>query len=167
MSAIRYVNHVDMSNDGTSAETDRLLALFFMAWRGFAAEADAILAPHGLGRLHHRILYAVARLPGIRIGDLATTLGITRQGLHGPLAELERRRLVVRRVAKESARDRAVFVTKRGASLEDAASSAQRRQLERAFAELGDAAARGWIAVQRALAAAVVADAPQLLEGLR
>jgi hypothetical protein len=56
-----------------------------------------------------------------------------------------------------------LFVTKRGASLEDAASSAQRAQLERVFAELGPQAAKGWGAVMRALAAEVAADLPRVL----
>jgi len=148
-----------MSTEST-LEIDPLLALFFVAWRGFVAEADALLDAHGLGRVHHRVLYAVVRLPGVAVGDLAATLGITRQALHGPLAELERRRLVVRTVSKESARERSLFVTKRGAMLEDAASAAQRAQLERVFAELGPEAASGWIAVMRALASRVLTNLP-------
>jgi len=158
----RYVNQVDIFGDG-ARETDPLLALFFLAWRGFVAEADALLEPHGLGRLHHRILYAVVRLPGVGIGDLAATLGITRQALHGPLELRERRRLVVRTVSKESARERLLFVTKGGASLEDAASSAQRAQLERVFAELGPEAAKVWGVVMRALAAEVAVNLPRVL----
>jgi DNA-binding MarR family transcriptional regulator len=139
---------------------DALLGLFFFAWRGFAAEPDAILAQEGLGRVHHRVLYAVVRVPGIRVGDLAATLGVTRQALHRPLAELQKRRLVVSSVSEASARERELRATPRGALLEDKASGAQREQLRRVFAEAGAPAASGWAKVMRALAAPVISRSP-------
>jgi DNA-binding MarR family transcriptional regulator len=144
-------------------DADKLLALFFFAWRGFAAEPDAILEREGLGRVHHRILYTVVRVPGMRVGDLAATLGVTRQGLHGPLAALQKRRLVASDVSPESARERVLSVTERGARLEERASGAQREQLERVFAAVGDTSARGWVKVMEALAGPVVSRSPGLV----
>ena len=145
-------------------DTDRLLALFFMAWRGFAAEPDAILADSGLGRVHHRVLYTVARLPDVTVGDLAATLGITRQALHRPLADLVSRRLVSRRVSPDSKRERALRLTEKGRRLEDRASQAQRAHLERVFAEVGRTAADGWVRVMEGLAAPALAGSPGLME---
>ena len=141
-------------------DLDRLIALFFMAWRGFAAEPDLLLGRHGLGRVHHRLLFTVVRLPGVRVGDLAATLGITRQALHRPLAELSRRRLVEVKVAKESRRERALFATERGRDLEERASGAQRAELARAFASTGARSGEGWTLVMQALAAPIVSRAP-------
>jgi len=143
-----------------AADHDALLALFFFAWRGFAAEPDAILAREGLGRVHHRILYTVVRVPGIRVGDLAASLGVTRQALHRPLSELHRRRLVVSAVSAESARERELRVTPRGAQLEDRASGTQRDQLRRVFESAGDTAAEGWARVMQGLASPVVSRSP-------
>lgn len=152
-----------MSTPALVGDPDALLALFFFAWRGFAAEPDAILEREGLGRVHHRVLYTVVRVPGIRVGELAATLGVSRQAIHRPLAELQKRRLVVSEVAKESARERALSVTERGARLEARASGAQREQLERIFAAVGRPSAEGWVRVMNALAASVVSRSPGLV----
>jgi DNA-binding MarR family transcriptional regulator len=140
------------------------VAAFFFAWRGFAAEPDAILGREGLGRVHHRILYTVVRVPGIRVGDLAATLGVTRQGLHRPLAELQKRRLVENVVSEANARERELRVTEKGARLEDRATGAQREQLQRIFAAVGGGAAEGWSKVMHALAAPVVSRSPGLVQ---
>lgn len=140
-----------------------MIALFFMAWRGFAAEADAILAREGLGRVHHRVLYAVVRLPGISVGDLAATLGVTRQALHRPLADLTKRHLVAVRVSERSGRERAVHASARGERLEDQASAAQRAQLARIFTQVGPDAAAAWQEVMSALAAPVISRSPGLV----
>lgn len=178
MDAIDATNHsdnyVDMTSDerrdppnaselGASADLDALLALFFFAWRGFAAEPDAILEREGLGRVHHRILYTVVRLPGMRVGDLAATLGVSRQALHRPLAELQKRRLVTSQVSEQSARERVIHVSERGAKLEAKASGAQRAQLERVFDLVGAPAAQGWSKVMEGLAAPVISRSPGLV----
>jgi DNA-binding MarR family transcriptional regulator len=164
-SSLAYVNVVDVSDrrsapPAAQVDYDALLALFFFAWRGFAAEPDAILAREGLGRVHHRVLYAIARVPGICVSDLAASLGITRQALHRPLAELHRRRLVLSTVSAESARERELRVTPRGADLEDKASGAQREQLRRVFSSVGPAAAEGWARVMEGLAGPIVSRSP-------
>ncbi len=143
-------------------DLDPLTAVFFMAWRTLASAADAVLAPEGLGRLHHRILYAVARLPSVSVGDLAGALGITRQALHRPLAELKERGLVRVDVVKENRRERALTVTPKGKKLEDRATSAQQDEIARAFASVSEAEARGWVRVQFALAEPSLGESPEL-----
>jgi len=144
-------------------DPDRLLALFFLAWRGFAAEPDAILEHEGLGRVHHRVLYAVVRIPGIKVGELATTLGISRQALHSSLSELVDRKLVKSTVSPTSRRERQLHVTKRGATLEDRASGVQRKKLAKIFAASGRSATAGWMEVMQSLAASVMSGSPGLL----
>lgn len=97
------------------------------------------------------------------MGDLAATLGVTRQGLHRPLAELQKRRLVASQRSEENARERALRVTERGAQLEDRASGAQREQLRRVFASVGPNASEGWAKVMLGLASPVISRSPGLV----
>jgi DNA-binding MarR family transcriptional regulator len=108
----------------------------------------------------HRVLYAIARVPGICAGDLAASLGITRQAIHRPLVDLHRRRLVLSTVSAESARERELRVTLRGAELEDKASGAQREQLRCVFSSVGPPAAEGWVTVIHGLAGPIVSRSP-------
>lgn len=158
---------IDMSGPPPPpADPNALLALFFFAWRGFAAEPDAILAEQGLGRAHHRVLFTLVHAPGTRVGELAEQLGVSRQALHRTLSELRARGLVEARVPSSNARERALAVTARGAELEGRASGAQRAQLAAALAGVGADGAHAWTDVMRALAAPVVAASPRLREVL-
>ena len=64
------------------------IELLFYAYRDFTAEADAILAGHGLGRAHHRAIYFVGRYPAISVSELLALLGITKQSLSRVLRDL-------------------------------------------------------------------------------
>lgn len=146
-----------------AATDDRLLALFFLAWRGFALEADQFLAQQGLSRMHHRVLYSVLRTPELSVGDLAAGLGISRQALHRPLSDLLERGLVTSRTSAQSKRERSLTLTTKGKRIERRASSIQRRLLDGIFTRLGPEAKAGWIQVMLALAAPIAAKAPLLL----
>jgi DNA-binding MarR family transcriptional regulator len=149
--------------------SERDIALFFMGWRSFVDGADAVLAEHGLGRLHHRVLYAVVRTPGIGVGELAAALGISRQALHRPLSDLRERDLIAAEVSTRSKRERELTATAEGRELERTATGPQLAHLEAVFEAAGPAAAEGWRRVMRGLAAEAVAQAPQttrhLMEG--
>ncbi|WP_086824438.1 MarR family winged helix-turn-helix transcriptional regulator [Allokutzneria sp. NRRL B-24872] len=131
---------------------ERDIALFFLGWRGFTDTADAVLGESGLGRVHHRVLYLICRRPGIGVGQLAGVLGISRQALHRPLADLERGGLVRRDTAPHSARERVLTATAKGRALERSATRPQLDQLEAAFAAAGPESAQGWRDVMAALA---------------
>ncbi|WP_214414276.1 MarR family winged helix-turn-helix transcriptional regulator [Sphaerisporangium fuscum] len=139
---------------------ERDIALFFLGWRSFVDDADTVLAEHGLGRVHHRVLYVVARRPGIGVAELSGALGISRQALHRPLSELQRRDLVTSEVAAHSARERALSLTPAGQALEEAATGPQLAHLGKVFAAAGPEAVQGWRAVMRSLAEDVLATAP-------
>jgi len=145
---------------------ERDVALFFAGWRGFVDRADAVLAVHDLGRVHHRVLYVVTRRPGIGVGELARGLGISRQALHRPLSELRRRGLVHAVAAAHSARERTLTATAAGEALEREATGPQLAHLEQVFAEAGPEAVRGWRQVMRGLAAAALSESPETVRGL-
>jgi len=60
---------------------DEAIELIYFAWRELVSEPDRLLARRGLSRVHHRIIYCVARGPGITIGGLCRVLGVSKQAL--------------------------------------------------------------------------------------
>lgn len=128
------------------------IELFHFAFRAFTALPDEILAQRGLGRLHHRILYFVARRPGQRVSDLLATLGITKQALHTPLRQLIAADLVSIRADDYDRRARCLMLTSSGAELEARLSAAQRSLLADVFRAQGPATEAAWRAVMANLA---------------
>jgi DNA-binding MarR family transcriptional regulator len=128
-------------------------ALLFFAFRALTAEPDRVLSERGLGRVHHRILYFIARSPGVRVGGLLATLGVSKQALNRPLQQLVRQGLVEPRVPPENRRAKELRLTLDGARLERRLTGSQRRRFRRAFGSAGAAAAAGWRDVMRRLAA--------------
>ena len=120
------------------------LALLFFAFRAVTAEPDRVLAERGLGRVHHRILYFVARTPGIGPGGLLALLRVSKQALARPLRELLARGLLEATVPSGDRRTRALALTPAGARLEARLSGLQRRRFAAAFGATGPAAERGW-----------------------
>ncbi|MGW0807895.1 MarR family winged helix-turn-helix transcriptional regulator [Nonomuraea sp. NPDC002799] len=135
------------------------VALFFLGWRSFVDDADAVLAEHGLGRVHHRVLYVVARSAGISVGELAAALGISRQALHRPLSDLRRRNLVTGDISARSGRERSLSATAEGQALERAATGPQLAHLSAVFGAAGPAATEGWRQIMRGLAHDSIAQA--------
>ena len=135
-------------------------ALLFFAFRALTAEPDRILAERGLSRVHHRVLYFVARDPGVRVGALVAALGVSKQALHGPLRELLRAGLVAASVPPGNRRAKELRLTPEGARLERRLTGAQRRRFARAFDAAGIDAERGWREIMRRLAEAEAAHAP-------
>jgi DNA-binding MarR family transcriptional regulator len=128
-------------------------ALLFFAFRALTAEPDRILSERGLGRVHHRILYFVARKPGVRMAGLLATLGVTKQAAHGPLRDLQRAGLVVASAARGDRREKELRLTPAGERLERRLTGAQRRRFARAFRGAGADAERGWREIMARLAA--------------
>jgi DNA-binding MarR family transcriptional regulator len=127
-------------------------ALLFFAFRALTAEPDRVLAERGLSRVHHRVLYFVGRSPGVRVGGLLATLGVSKQALNRPLRDLLRLGLVAATAPALNRRARELRLTPEGERLERRLSAAQRRRFARAFAAAGPAAEHGWREVMRRLA---------------
>lgn len=120
------------------------IELLFYAYRDFTAEPDAILAPLGLGRAHHRAIYFIGRYPGITVSDLLRILKITKQSLRRVLDELEGRALVVARQGERDRRQRLLELTAEGSALERAVSEPQRRRIGEAYRRAGAEAVEGY-----------------------
>lgn len=128
------------------------IELFHFAFRAFTARPDQILAGRGLARMHHRVLYFVARRPGQRVSDLLLTLGVSKQALHGPLRQLVEAGLVQAVPDPDDRRGRCLSLTDEGKRLEAELSATQRDILARVFREQGGEAEAGWRRVMAALA---------------
>ncbi|MDU4251311.1 MarR family transcriptional regulator [Pseudomonas sp.] len=125
---------------------------FFFSYRAFTAKPDEMLARRGLSRVHHRILFFIARNPGLSVSQLLSALGVTKQALNLPLRQLLERDLIRSEACDNDKRRRLLELTAEGGKLEKALRQEQGRLLQRAFDEAGEDAVRGWLAVNQAIA---------------
>lgn len=138
--------------DNTSGGSDeaalrRTMELLFFAYRDFTAEADVLLARHGFGRAHHRLVYFVGRHPGATVSELLGILKITKQSLARVLGQLMREGLVAQCSDDGDRRRRRLFLTPRAEALEQQLTGRQMAFLDAACAEAGPSAAAGFRAV--------------------
>lgn len=131
--------------------------LMHFALRAVIAEPDRMLAARNLTRVHHRVLFFVAREPGISVGALQGTLGVSKQALAAPLRTLVQQGLIAIRKADHDARVRHVHLTRAGRALEAQLTGAQYALFEAAFAAAGLEAVAGWTEIMRHLAASLSA----------
>jgi DNA-binding MarR family transcriptional regulator len=122
----------------------RDMELLFYAYRDFTAEADMVLARHGLGRAHHRALYFIGRNPAITVSELLSILRITKQSLARVLNDLVRLGFVVQRTGLEDRRRRHLELTANGAELERHLMDRQRARILRAYRDGGAEAVDGF-----------------------
>jgi DNA-binding MarR family transcriptional regulator len=139
--------------DGNGADELRsAIEVFYFAYRAFTTQPDRILERRGLGRLHHRILYFVARRPAIRINELLGILQVSKQALNQPLRQLVEMKLIAVEVPAEDRRVRKLSLSNEGRRLETQLTATQTRHLAAAFADAGGGAAAGWFSVMQQIA---------------
>ena len=127
---------------------------FFFGYQAFTSKPDEILARRGLSRVHHRILFFIAKYPGLSVKELLGYLGVSKQALNIPLRQLIEMHLVESVTADDDKRKRLLGFTAEGAKLEQALRREQTRLLQRAFSEAGEEAVHGWLQVNEALCSA-------------
>lgn len=139
-----------LADDAAGAEALReAMELLFYAYRDFTAEPDAALAKHSFGRAHHRVIYFVARNPGITVGELLAILKITKQSLSRVLGQLVREAFIVQQTDESDRRRRMLFLTPKGQELERMLTAMQCRRIADAYGRAGVGAAEGFRAVLR------------------
>ena len=140
----------DVAGDASGEDTLReAMELLFYAYRDFTAEPDAALAKHSFGRAHHRVIYFVARNPGITVGELLAILKITKQSLSRVLGQLVRESFILQRTDEADRRRRLLFLTPKGQDLERVLTAMQCRRIAEAYGRAGPGAADGFRAVLR------------------
>lgn len=130
---------------------DHGLELLHFGFRGLTVKADEFLATQGLSRVHHRILYVIARADKINVGELSLTLGVSKQAVHRPLTQLFERSLVCYTRLPEQHRFKLLALTEQGQALEHQASELERCALREALANTDPHGQEAWAVVMTAL----------------
>lgn len=125
---------------------------FFFGYQAFTAKADEMLERRGLSRVHQRIVFFIARYPGLSVKELLNLLGVSKQALNTPLRQLMEMHLVDSVAPDSDKRKRLLQLTADGARFEQSLRREQVKLLQRAFADAGESAVNGWLAVNQALA---------------
>lgn len=125
---------------------------FFHGYQAFTARPDEILARRGLSRVHHRILFFIARQPELSVTQLLGHLGVSKQALNIPLRQLLEMHLVHSSADREDKRKRLLTLSEEGMKLEAALRREQVKLLQRTFDQAGETAVSGWLEVNRLLA---------------
>jgi len=129
------------------------IELFYFAYRAFTSRPDQVLEQRGLGRIHHRILYFVARKPGLAIKALQDTLQISKQALNAPLRQLVEMKLISVASATHDRRVKQLSLTEEGQHLEQQLTATQIKLFDAAFDSVGREASLGWRQVMLKMAA--------------
>ena len=120
------------------------IELLFFAYRDFTARGDAILAKQHFGRAHHRVIYFVGRHPGITVSELLGILSITKQSLSRVLSQLVREDYVLQKTGTADRRQRLLYLTEKGRTLEQELTSEQQMRLAAAYKDAGAVAVEGF-----------------------
>lgn len=139
---------LDLKN--SNAQQDAMQAFFF-GYQAFTAKADEMLERRGLSRVHQRIVFFIARYPDVSVKELLALLGVSKQALNMPLRQLSEMDLVRSLASATDKRKRLLRLTADGANLEESLRREQVKLLQKAFAQAGEAAVDGWLAVNLAL----------------
>ncbi|GAA6180532.1 MULTISPECIES: MarR family winged helix-turn-helix transcriptional regulator [unclassified Shimia] len=125
-------------------------AMYF-AYRGFTADPDRILESMAYGRAHHRAIHFINRAPGTTVTNLLAILGVTKQSLNRVLRTLIEDGLVESRVGTSDRRERNLYLTEAGVTLEHRLSDSQRERMRKAFRDAGPDAVSGFRRVLEAM----------------
>jgi len=151
-----------MAENGTTMGNETLLFLtddqlrkgieaMFFAYRGFTADPDRILTDKGYGRAHHRAIHFINRTPGTTVNNLLAILGVTKQSLNRVLRTLINDGLVRSEIGTRDKRERHLYLTESGCTLESELSDAQRDRMRAAFRQAGPEAVVGFRQVLEAM----------------
>lgn len=135
----------------TDEQLGKGIEAMFFAYRGFTADPNRILADHGYGRAHHRVLHFINRHPGTAISTLVPIFGVARQSLNRVLRTLIRDGLAESRVGLHDKRERHMYLTGAGQALERELSAAQRSRMRAAYRAAGPEAVQGFRRVLEAM----------------
>ena len=135
----------------TDEQLRKGIEAMFFAYRGFTADPDRILEEKGYGRAHHRAIHFINRQPGTTVNNLLAILGVTKQSLNRVLRTLIEDGLVDNQIGRRDRRERHLFLTPTGKSLEAELSEAQTKRMRSAFRTAGPQAVTGFRQVLEAM----------------
>ena len=133
-------------------ELDQAWELMHFALRAVVARPDQMLEKRGLSRVHHRILFFVARQPDLAVNQLLQVLGVSKQALNQPLRQLYAQNLVTYTPAPQDRRQRRLALTEGGRDLERRLTEPQRKLFDSALGGAGAKAEAAWRSVMAIMA---------------
>ena len=125
-------------------ELNLALESMHFGFRAMTYKPDQRLAKLGLARVHHRLLYLVARHPDCSINELLQTMHITKQYLNRPLRQLLDRGYVLQRRDAADGRVRRLSLSAGGKKLEHQLTEVQRQRFAEIFKQVGPSAEKHW-----------------------
>src|SRR5699024_8481330 len=131
-------------NEKREEQLNETLMLFYFAYRTFTKEPDRILEQHGIQRLHHRILFFLARKHKISVHKLLSTIVVTKQVLKAPKRQLIEMGYITSEPATHDRRVRELCLTEKGKNLEKQLSNVQRGKMNEIFETLGNEREESW-----------------------
>lgn len=120
------------------------IELLFYAYRDFTRGPDEILEQIGFGRAHHRALHFIGGHPGITVAELLNILRITKQSLSRVLSALIEGDFVRQQQGLQDRRQRQLFLTDKGKTLERRIANVQQAKVAEAYREAGAEAVAGY-----------------------
>ncbi|TGA97000.1 MarR family transcriptional regulator [Sporolactobacillus shoreae] len=130
---------------------NEVLMLFYFGYRTFTEKPDQMIEKYGIQRVHHRILFFIARIPGITVNDLLSIIEVSKQALNAPLRQLYEKGLITMVQADYDKRYKQLYLTEKGKLLESELSHVQHEQMKNIFTSLGGNHQEAWIDVMKEL----------------
>ncbi|MCO6018739.1 MULTISPECIES: MarR family winged helix-turn-helix transcriptional regulator [Carnobacterium] len=130
--------------DQESINFDKNLALFYFAYRAFSKTADDLVENYGISKVHRRILFFVARMPGLTVNELLTVLDISKQALNKPMQELLQKEWLVTKPNEADKRSKRIYLTAQGKNIDAQISEAQKEKMKTIFQQTGDPTGEAW-----------------------
>jgi len=131
---------------------DEAWELMHFALRAVIAQPDELLEARGMSRVHHRILFFVARQPDITVNQLLQVLNVSKQALNQPLRQLYAQKLVTFTPAPTDRRQRRLVLTETGRALEKQLTAPQYAMFDAALKASGARGEAAWRRVMRHMA---------------
>ncbi len=125
-------------------ELNRALESMYFGFRAMTFQPDQRLAQLGLTRVHHRVLYFIARQPGCSVNELLQRMRVSKQYLHQPLRKLIALGYVTQQPDRKDRRVKRLRLSTRGKKLESELTGTQRARFAEIFDEVGPGAERQW-----------------------
>ncbi len=125
-------------------ELNLALESMHFGFRAMTFKPDQRLAELGLARIHHRLLYFLARHPDCSINQLLLVMRISKQYLHKPLKKMISQGYASQQADTEDRRIKRIQLTAKGKQLEYELTEAQRQRFAEIFKQTGPTAEKHW-----------------------
>jgi len=139
------------SGKNRNDELNLALEAIHFGFKTLISRPDERLADFGYTRVHHRILYFIARNKECSVNELLEVMGVSKQYLNRPLRQLTEDGFVDVKQDSQDKRVKRIKLSKSGTKLEFELTDDQRKRFEKVFKIAGQKAEEGWRKVMQLL----------------